>query len=159
MKIKTGIGFDAHKFSPDRDLILGGVKIDYDYGLLGHSDADVLIHAIIDSLAGVTLSSDIGKLFPDNDNKYKNIDSRILLKNIAKMILDNNFEISNIDSVIIAQQPKLSPYINQMVQNISSDLNINLSDISIKATTTEYMGFTGRKEGIAAVAVATVIKK
>ncbi len=156
-KIKTGIGFDVHAFKKDRKLILGGVEIKYEFGLDGHSDADVLIHAIIDSIAGAGLNTDIGRLFPENEKKFKNISSRILLKKTADLLIEQQITISNIDSVIIAQQPKLFPYIDDMRKNIATDLSMDLSDISIKATTTEYLGFTGRKEGIAAIAVSTLV--
>ncbi len=156
VKIKTGIGFDVHAFKKGRKLILGGVEIDFEYGLDGHSDADVLIHAVIDSLSGVGLHKDIGRIFPDTDKAYKNISSRILLKKTFELLSEKKIKISNIDAVIIAQQPKLSPFIEEMRGNISGDLNIDKDDISIKATTTEYLGFTGRKEGIAALAVSTL---
>ena len=159
MKIKSGIGFDAHKFSNDRKLILGGVEIEYNLGLAGHSDADVLIHAIIDSLAGAGLSLDIGRIFPDTDEKYKDIDSRILLREVKNRLDDKNICISNVDAVIVAQAPKLKNYIEKMRKNIADDLNTDIEDISIKATTTEYMGFTGRKEGIAAIAVSLIMIK
>ena len=156
-KIKTGIGFDAHALKKDKKLILGGIEIDYDYGLDGHSDADVLIHSIIDSLAGAGLNTDIGRMFPDSDNSYKNISSRILLKKTFEMLTENNVRISNIDAVIIAQQPKLSSFIDNMRKNIAQDLQMDIGDVSVKATTTEYLGFTGRKEGIAAISVCTLI--
>jgi 2-C-methyl-D-erythritol 2,4-cyclodiphosphate synthase len=155
-KIKTGIGFDVHAFKKHRKLILGGVEIDFELGLDGHSDADVLIHSVIDALSGVCLNTDIGKVFPDSDMKYKGVSSRILLRNIYQLISSKNIEISNIDSVIIAQQPKLSPYIDSMRKNVAEDLKMDKADISIKATTTEYLGFTGRKEGIAAISVCLV---
>jgi 2-C-methyl-D-erythritol 2,4-cyclodiphosphate synthase len=158
MKIKTGIGFDAHSFSEGRDLIIGGVKIPYDKGLLGHSDADVLAHAIADSIAGVALHKDIGALFPDTDSAYKNADSIKLLAQVAKLAKDAHWEISSIDAVIIAQAPKMLPYISTMCANIANAVGIPLDDISLKATTTEHLGFTGRKEGIAAMAVVTIIK-
>lgn len=158
MKIKTGIGVDAHQFTSERKLILGGVEIDYEFGLAGHSDADVLIHAIIDCIAGAGLSTDIGRIFPDTDSNYKNIDSRILLREVQSRIKQKKITISNVDAVIIAQQPKLSPHIDNMIKNISDDLQLPLDDISIKATTTEHMGFTGRKEGIVAMAICTLIQ-
>jgi len=157
MKIKVGIGFDVHDFVPDRPLIIGGIEIPYHMGLNGHSDADVLIHAIIDSIIGITLSKDIGNIFPDTDMKYKDIDSKKLLKEVYNMITAAGYKISNIDSTIIAQAPKLTEYIQPMKQILSSILNIDITDISIKATTTEHLGFIGRKEGIAAVAVSLII--
>ncbi len=159
MKIKTGIGFDAHRFAENRKLVLGGIEIPYHLGLLGHSDADVLIHAIIDSIVGPALGKDIGNLFPDNDMKYKDIDSKILLKDAVSLVLSAGYEISNIDATIIAEKPKLKSFIPQMREKLASVININTEDITIKATTTEKMGFTGREEGIAAIAVSTLIKK
>ncbi|BAI81108.1 2-C-methyl-D-erythritol 2,4-cyclodiphosphate synthase [Deferribacter desulfuricans SSM1] len=158
IKIKTGIGFDVHQFVKDRDLYLGGVKIPYEFGLKGHSDADVLIHAIIDAIVSPTLATDIGKLFPDTSEEFKNIDSKILLKKAVQMVVEKGFDINNIDSVIIAQEPKISPYIYKMREVLSDIIGIPIENITIKGTTTEYLGFTGRKEGIAAVAVATMIK-
>ncbi|MGA1863144.1 2-C-methyl-D-erythritol 2,4-cyclodiphosphate synthase [Deferribacter thermophilus] len=157
IRVKTGIGFDVHAFEKGADLFLGGVKIPYKYGLKGHSDADVLIHAIIDAIVSPALATDIGKLFPDSDDSYKGIDSKILLKKSVEMVRDKGFEICNIDTVIIAQEPKISPYIFDMREILSEVLNISIEDITIKGTTTEYLGFTGRKEGIAAVAIATLI--
>ncbi|MEF3254396.1 MAG: 2-C-methyl-D-erythritol 2,4-cyclodiphosphate synthase [Deferribacterales bacterium] len=159
MKIKTGIGFDAHRFVKDRKLVLGGIEIPYAYGLLGHSDADVLIHAIIDSLVGPALGKDIGQLYPDSDNKYKDIDSTVLLRDSVKLVKDCGFIISNIDAEIIAEKPKLKNFIPEMRKRISDIIGIDYCDITIKATTTEKMGFTGREEGIAAIAVSTIIKK
>lgn len=159
MKIKTGIGFDAHRFVKDRKLVLGGIEIPYDYGLLGHSDADVLIHAIIDSLVGPALGKDIGQLYPDSDNKYKDIDSTVLLRDSVKLVKDCGFIISNIDAEIIAEKPKLKNFIPEMRKRVSDIIGIDYDDITIKATTTEKMGFTGREEGIAAIAVSTIIKK
>ncbi|PLX67801.1 MAG: 2-C-methyl-D-erythritol 2,4-cyclodiphosphate synthase [Denitrovibrio sp.] len=158
MKIKTGIGFDAHRFKADREFFIGGVKIESPIGLDGHSDADVLIHAIIDALAGPTLAKDIGNIFPDTDQAYKNIDSKLLLAETIKLIGNSGFEISSIDAEIIAQRPKMAPYIEPMRITLSKILDIPLEDITIKATTTEKMGFAGRGEGIAALAIATVIK-
>ncbi len=162
MKVKTGIGFDAHRFKGGRELYIGGIKIESDIGLDGHSDADVLIHAIIDALAGPTLGGkDIGNIFPpDTDQAYKNIDSKVLLRDALKLIEETGFEISSIDAEIIAQRPKMSPHIDKMRTTLSDILHIPpYEDITIKATTTEKMGFTGgRGEGIAALAVATVIK-
>lgn len=157
MKIKVGIGFDVHDFVPDRPLIIGGINIPYPMGLNGHSDADVLIHAIIDSIIGITLSEDIGTIFPDTDLRYKNIDSKILLKEVYNMITTKGYKISNIDSTIIAQSPKLADYIPDMKQILSSILELDITDIGIKATTTEHLGFVGRKEGIAAVAVSLIL--
>lgn len=159
MKIKTGIGFDAHRFAENRKLVLGGIEIPYHLGLLGHSDADVLIHAIIDCIVGPALGKDIGNLFPDNDMKYKDIDSKILLKDAVSLVLSAGYEISNIDATIIAEKPKLKNFIPKMRETLASIINLEIEDITIKATTTEKMGFTGREEGIAAIAVSTLIKK
>lgn len=158
MKIKTGIGFDAHRFKAGRELFIGGVRVESELGLDGHSDADVLIHAVIDSLAGPALGRDIGNLFPDTSDDYKNIDSKILLKKTAELVAGAGFSISSIDTEIIAQQPKMAPYIRQMREVMSGILNIPFEDMTIKATTTEKMGFTGRGEGIAALAIATITR-
>lgn len=151
--MKIGIGYDVHALVNDRPLIIGGVIISYEKGLEGHSDADVLIHAIMDSIIGAMGKGDIGVLFPDTDNKYKNIDSRILLRNVYEIMEENNFKIINIDAIIIAQKPKMSMYIEEMKKNIASDLNTDVNNINIKATTTEHLGFEGRGEGIAAQSV------
>lgn len=155
---KIGEGYDVHRFSDNRDLILGGEKIDYEKGLLGHSDADVLIHSIIDSLLGAMALGDIGKFFPDTDEKYKNINSMLLLKEVKKILDGNNeyekkYKILNIDATVICEKPKLRNYIDKMRNNIKDVLNINIDQINIKATTEEGLGFTGRKEGIAARAI------
>ncbi|MBA5851415.1 2-C-methyl-D-erythritol 2,4-cyclodiphosphate synthase [Clostridium sp. cel8] len=156
--MRIGIGYDVHKLVENRPLILGGVKINYEKGLLGHSDADVLIHAIMDSMLGALSLGDIGKLFPDSCEKYKNISSIKLLQHVNNLILEHSYTIGNIDSIIIAQEPKLSPYINQMRETISNTLNININSISIKATTEEGLGFTGAKQGIAAQSVCLLNK-
>jgi 2-C-methyl-D-erythritol 2,4-cyclodiphosphate synthase len=159
MKIKMGIGFDAHRFGENRKLVLGGIEIPYEKGLLGHSDADVLVHAIIDALVGPTLGKDIGGLFPDTDEAFKDIDSCILLEQALQMIKDQGYIISNIDAEVIAEKPKLKNFIPHMCQKLAGILHLDVEDITIKATTTEKMGFTGREEGIASLAVATLIKK
>ncbi|MDR2104363.1 MAG: 2-C-methyl-D-erythritol 2,4-cyclodiphosphate synthase [Deferribacteraceae bacterium] len=156
---KIGLGFDAHPFTEGRKLIIGGVCIDYEFGLLGHSDADVLIHAVIDAIAGICLNKDKGVLFPDSDPAYKGANSIDLLRKTAFLVDKAGYKVCNIDSTIIAQIPKFTPYIHLMRENIAKALNIETADVSVKATTTEYLGFTGRKEGIAAVANALVIKK
>ncbi len=158
MKIKVGIGFDVHDFIENRPLIIGGVTIPYHLGLNGHSDADVLIHSIIDSIVGVTLCKDIGSIFPDNDQQYKNIDSKILLEKSYSLLTEAGYTISNIDSTIIAQLPKLSPYIYEMREGIAKILQLDIDDVTIKATTTEHLGFVGRKEGIASISVALLTK-
>ncbi len=148
--MRIGIGYDVHRLVKERKLILGGVEVPYEYGLNGHSDADVLVHAIMDSMLGALCLGDIGKHFPDTDDKYKGISSIILLKCVAKLIKENRYKIGNIDSTIIAQKPKLLPYIQQMRQNIADALEIDISQINVKATTEEHLGFTGRLEGISA---------
>ena len=151
--MRIGIGYDAHRLEKNRRLILGGVALESELGLLGHSDADVLIHAIMDALLGAAGMGDIGKHFPDYDDRYKDISSRELLFEVGNLIREEGFEVENIDSVIVAQKPRLSPYIEDMKQNIAKDLDIDISQISIKATTEESMGFTGREEGMSAHAV------
>lgn len=158
MKIRTGIGFDVHQFGPDRELWLGGVKIPYELGLVGHSDADVLIHAICDALLGAAHLKDIGYHFPDTDDAYKNIDSKILLKKCAGLLAEKGYTISNVDSIICAQAPKMKPYIDQMQATLAGVLGIPEEDVTVKATTTEHLGFVGRKEGIAAYANVLIYK-
>lgn len=154
--MRTGIGYDVHKLVIGRKLILGGVTIPYEKGLLGHSDADVLIHAIADSLLGAAALGDIGIHFPDTSDEYKGINSMIILKKVNDMLTDKGYEISNIDSIIVAQKPKCMPYIMQMRENISNCLGLNISQINIKATTTETLGFEGRGEGISAYSSALI---
>ena len=161
---RIGEGYDVHKFCDGRDLILGGEKIPYEKGLLGHSDADVLLHAIMDSLLGACALGDIGKFFPDIDEKYKNISSLKLLEEVKNILSGNNeyntnYEIINIDSTIICQEPKLRIYIDKMRSNIANILNIDIERVSVKATTEEGLGFTGRKEGIAVKAISLVEKR
>ena len=158
MKIRVGFGYDVHKIVAGRVLWLGGVRIDHPYGLLGHSDADVLIHAICDALLGAANLRDIGYHFPDKDEKYKGIDSKILLAETMSLLRDNGYEIGNIDATLAAEQPKLSPYINDMKKCLAAVMQTDADNISIKATTTEQLGFTGRKEGMAAYAVVLVEK-
>tara|TARA_B110000259_G_C13704031_1_gene277629 strand:+ start:51 stop:527 length:477 start_codon:yes stop_codon:yes gene_type:complete len=153
---RIGQGLDVHKFVSGRPLIIGGVKIDYEYGLEGHSDADVLIHAIIDSLLGAAGLGDIGQHFPDTDEVFKDINSRKLLRTVVENLESNNYAIGNIDATIICETPKMQPYINQMTTNISDDCKCGLNDINIKATTTESLGFIGRSEGIAAQAICLI---
>jgi 2-C-methyl-D-erythritol 2,4-cyclodiphosphate synthase len=157
--MRIGFGFDVHKLVTNRDLFIGGVKIEYEFGLEGHSDADVLIHAVCDSLLGAVGLRDIGYHFPDTDPQYRNIDSKVLLKKTVELIRQQGYSICNIDSTICAETPKLNPYIDEMKEVLSKILNISVKDISIKATTTETLGFTGRKEGIAAYAVTLVNNK
>ena len=150
---RVGHGFDVHQLVLGRELIIGGVKIEYERGLLGHSDADVLLHAIADALLGAAGMGDIGKHFPDSDARYKGVDSRELLRHVATKIGAAGFTVGNVDATIIAQTPKMAPHIAQMVSNIAADLGIDTSQVNVKATTTEKLGFTGRGEGIAAEAV------
>ena len=151
--MRIGIGYDVHKLVDDRKLFIGGIEIPYEKGLLGHSDADVLIHAIMDSILGAIALRDIGYHFPDTDNEYKDIDSKILLKRVYEIMKGKNYKIGNIDSVIACQKPKLAPYIDDMKKVIAEILNTDVENISIKATTTEKLGFIGRGEGISSEAV------
>lgn len=155
--MRVGQGFDVHQLVAGRKLIIGGVDIPHEKGLLGHSDADVLLHAICDALLGAAALGDIGRHFSDSDAKYQNIDSRVLLREVARMVSNEGFHIGNIDATIIAQAPKMAPHVPQMVQNIASDLNIAMNAVNVKATTTENLGYTGRSEGIAAQAVALLL--
>lgn len=156
--MKIGIGYDVHKLVVGRNLIMGGVMIPYEKGLLGHSDADVLIHAIMDAIIGALGLGDIGKHFPDTDQRYKDVDSMFLLEQVSKLMTDQGFKIGNLDGVIIAQKPKMAPYIESMKKNISQVLNTSVEDVNIKATTEEGLGFTGREEGIASQAVVLLDK-
>ena len=156
---RIGQGYDVHRLKEGRRLIIGGVEIEYEKGLDGHSDADVLIHAVMDALLGAAALGDIGKLFPDTSEEFKDISSLILLKRVGQAIEEAGFEISNIDAVIIAQAPKMSPHTEAMRKNIADCLNIDISQVNIKATTEEHLGFTGRGEGIAAQAAALIIKR
>jgi len=151
---RIGNGFDAHKFTRGKNIVLGGVTIPYNKKFLAHSDGDVVIHALCDSLLGAMGMGDIGHHFPDNKEEYKNIDSRILLKHVIKLMHERKFKIENVDITIIAQEPRMSPHIDDMQLNLSSDMDAGLSCVNIKATTTEEMGFTGRGEGVAVMAVA-----
>ncbi len=155
--MRIGQGFDAHKFCQGDSIIIGGVKIEHHMALEAHSDGDVLLHAICDAILGALALGDIGKHFPDNSVEFKNIDSRILLKKVVALINDQGWKIGNLDSTIVAQVPKMSPYIEEMRQNIAADCGESVDIISVKATTTEQMGFTGRKEGIASFAIVVLI--
>ena len=159
MIIRTGIGYDVHRLVEGRKLILGGVDVPFEMGLLGHSDADVLLHAIADALLGAAGLGDIGFHFPDTDQTYKGISSRKLLALVAKKIRDNNFSISNVDSVIVAQRPKLASFIPAMRENIASDLGVDIGSVNVKATTTEGLGPEGSGEGISSQAVCTLFKE
>lgn len=154
--IRIGHGYDVHRFAENRDLILGGVKIDYQLGLLGHSDADVLLHAVSDALLGAAASGDIGTHFPDSDEKYKGIDSMILLSHVVDLLKEKGYRVVNIDSTVIAQQPKIGRFTQQMAENIAKVCNIDASCVNVKATTEEKLGFTGRLEGISAHAVCLI---
>ncbi|MBR4795992.1 MAG: 2-C-methyl-D-erythritol 2,4-cyclodiphosphate synthase [Lachnospiraceae bacterium] len=151
--MRIGSGYDVHKLVSGRDLILGGVKIEHELGLLGHSDADVLTHAIMDALLGAAASYDIGYHFPDTDEKYRGANSLELLSRVKEIIGEKGYKVGNIDATVIAEKPKLRPYIDEMRKNIADTLKIDIDQVSIKATTEERLGFTGREEGIAANAV------
>ncbi len=154
--MRIGHGYDVHKLVEGRKLIVGGVEIPHTLGLLGHSDADVLLHAIMDSLLGAAALGDIGGLFPDNDPKYEGADSLVLLKEVRTAIGEKGYKISNIDATIIAQKPKMKPYIQQMRENIANVCGIDIDCVNVKATTEERLGFTGREEGISAHAVSLI---
>ena len=156
MNMRIGTGYDVHKLAEGRKLIIGGVDIPYEKGLLGHSDADVLIHAIMDALLGAAALGDIGLHFPDSDKEYEGISSVELLKKVRRLLLEKGYAISNVDSTIIAQAPKLRPYIDDMRKNIANALLLPIDDVSVKATTEEGLGFTGQGEGIAAQAVCLI---
>lgn len=154
--MRIGHGYDVHKFANDRRLILGGVDIPHSKGLLGHSDADVLLHAICDAILGAAALGDIGKHFPDSDPQYKNIDSTKLLSHVASLIMKNGYKIVNIDATVLAQEPKLAPHIQKMRENIAGCIGTDVCAVSVKATTEEGLGFTGQKLGIAAHAVCLI---
>ena len=157
--MRIGLGYDVHKLVENRPLIIGGVNIPHEKGLLGHSDADVLIHAIMDGMLGALALGDIGKHFPDTDEKYKGADSMKLLKCVNDLINEKGYEINNIDSIIIAQSPKMAPHIEQMRKNIAQVLNTDIDNVSVKATTEEGLGFTGTKQGISAKSICLLNKK
>lgn len=159
MKIRIGQGYDVHQLAEGLPFVLGGVHIEHSHGLVAHSDGDVLLHSICDAILGAAAMRDIGYHFPDNSNEFKNIDSRILLRKTKELILANGWEIGNIDATICLQKPKLLPHIPQMCKNIADDLQIDISDVSVKATTTEKLGFVGREEGVAVFAVALIQKQ
>ena len=154
---RIGHGFDVHAFAPERQLVIGGVTIPYELGLAGHSDADVLLHAICDALLGAAGLGDIGRHFPDTDARYRGIDSRRLLCEVGNLIAAQGYQLGNLDSTIIAQAPKMAPHIATMQANIAADLGVAVSTVNVKATTTEKLGFTGRGEGIAAEAVCILL--
>ena len=156
---RIGHGYDVHRLVRERRLIIGGVDIEYAYGLLGHSDADVLLHAVMDALIGAMALGDIGKHFPDTDEKYKGISSIALLSCVYELLVKNGYSVINIDATVVLEKPKLLPYIEQMRSNIAFALNVDVSKINVKATTEEHLGFTGREEGISAHAIALIEKK
>jgi len=157
MNMRIGQGYDVHQLAEGRKLVIGGGDISYEKGLLGHSDADVLLHAISDALLGAAALGDIGRHFADSDAKFKNIDSRILLRESLHLVREQGFRVGNVDATIIAQAPRMAPHIFQMVENIASDLRVEKSAVNVKATTTEMLGFAGRGEGIAAQAVVLLL--
>lgn len=159
MNIRVGTGYDVHKLVEGRDLILGGVTIPHTTGLLGHSDADVLLHAIMDALLGAAAMGDIGKHFPDTDPQYKGISSIKLLEHVGNLLKTHGYQVGNIDATIIAQKPKLRPYIEQMEANIAQTLNLALDQVNVKATTEEGLGFTGSLEGISTQAICCLLKQ
>lgn len=158
MTIRTGIGYDVHQLRDGLPLWLGGVQVPHTKGLLGHSDADVLIHAICDALLGAAALGDIGKHFPDSDPAYKGIDSKILLANVCKLLKDNGYRIGNIDSILCMQKPKVAPFIPAMRETLAATMGIAIDKVSVKATTTEHLGFEGREEGISAIANVLITK-
>ena len=159
MTIRTGIGYDVHQLREGLPLWLGGIQIPHTKGLLGHSDADVLIHAICDALLGAAALGDIGQHFPDSDPAYKGIDSKVLLANVCRLLKEKGFSISNVDSILCMQKPKVASYIPLMRQTLAETMNIDIDSVSVKATTTEHLGFEGREEGISAIANVLVIKE
>jgi 2-C-methyl-D-erythritol 2,4-cyclodiphosphate synthase len=158
-EFRTGIGFDVHAFAENRKLIIGGVNIPYEKGLLGHSDADVLLHAISDALLGAAALGDIGQHFPDTNEKYNNADSLILLQKVYELVKQKGYVLGNVDAVVVMQIPKLSPFIKKIRENIAGSLETDIEQISIKATTTEKLGFTGREEGVSAIANVLIYKQ
>jgi 2-C-methyl-D-erythritol 2,4-cyclodiphosphate synthase len=154
--IRVGQGYDVHRFKDGGDVILGGVKIDYEQGLEAHSDGDVVLHALCDALLGAAALGDIGKHFPDTDPEFKGADSRVLLRHVYRIVQDKGYQLVNADMTIIAQAPKMAPYIAEMCRNIADDLNVDTDCINVKATTTEKLGFEGRKEGIAVQAIVLI---
>jgi len=159
MSFRVGQGFDSHALAAGRKLVLGGVEIPHAKGLAGHSDADALIHALCDALLGAAALGDIGRHFPDSDPKYKNADSRVLLREVARKVREAGYDIANVDATVIAEAPKLAPYIPAMVANLASDLGLGAREVSVKAKTAEKLGALGRGEGIAAQAVALLVPK
>ena len=159
MSIRIGHGYDVHKFGGTGPIVIAGVKIEHDMGLIAHSDGDVVLHALCDALLGALALGDIGKHFPDTDPTLAGVDSRELLRHVYKLITDKQYQLGNLDLTIVAQAPKMAPHIELMRENIAEDLNANISQINVKATTTERLGFAGRKEGIAAYAVVLLTQQ
>jgi 2-C-methyl-D-erythritol 2,4-cyclodiphosphate synthase len=159
LNFRTGFGFDVHAFAEGRKLIIGGIDIPFDKGLEGHSDADVLLHAVCDAMLGALALGDIGLHFPNTDDRWKNVDSGLLLKHVNELIYSKGFELGNLDCVLAMEKPKISPYVNQIRERISELLNSNIDQISIKATTTEKLGFVGRTEGVVSFATVLLVKK
>ncbi|MEE1032644.1 MAG: 2-C-methyl-D-erythritol 2,4-cyclodiphosphate synthase [Ruminococcus sp.] len=157
--MRVGLGYDVHKLVEGRDLILGGVNIPWELGLLGHSDADVVVHAIMDALLGAAALRDIGRHFPDTDPQYKGISSILLLQKVGELLEEKGYEIVNIDATIIAQKPKLLPYIDTMIENVANTLHLSVDQVNIKATTEEGLGFTGTLQGISSQAICAISKK
>ena len=155
---RIGQGYDVHRLCEGRPLVLGGVTVPFEKGLLGHSDADVLLHALMDALLGAAALGDIGHLFPDTDKRYQGADSRELLRTVAALLAQEGYRVGNVDVTVVAQRPKIGPYVPQMRENIASDLGVDLGTVSVKATTEERLGFTGSGEGMAAYAVALLVK-
>ena len=155
--MRVGHGFDAHRFSQGDHVVIGGVRIPFDRGMEAHSDGDVLIHALCDALLGAAALGDIGRQFPDSDAVYKDIDSRILLRRVIALLADRGFSVGNADATVIAQQPRMSDHIETMCKNLAQDMQVNTSQVNVKATTTEKMGYTGREEGISAHAVVMLL--
>lgn len=158
MDFRVGIGYDSHRFAPERPLVIGGIRIPFEQGLKAHSDGDVLIHAICDALLGAAALKDIGTHFPDNDARFKNADSAVLLSGVVTLLSERDWRVNNLDCVIVAEQPKMKPYIDRITERLATLLQTDPANISVKAKTNEQMGFTGAGEGIAAVAVTTIIK-
>jgi 2-C-methyl-D-erythritol 2,4-cyclodiphosphate synthase len=159
MSIRIGHGYDVHKFGGDGPIVIAGVKIDHNIGLIAHSDGDVVLHALCDAMLGALALGDIGKHFPDTDPTLAGVDSRELLRHVYKLIRDREYQLGNLDLTIVAQAPKMAPHIKSMCENIAQDLGVDINQINVKATTTEKLGFAGRKEGIAAYAVVLLIQQ
>ena len=158
MKFRVGLGYDSHRFALDRPLVIGGIRIPFDKGLAAHSDGDVLIHAICDALLGAAALKDIGTHFPDNDNQFQNVDSKILLGKVVNLIQEKGWSVNNLDCTLILEEPKMKPHVDKMVETLAPILHIDIDQLSIKAKTNEKMGFTGQKEGVAAVAIVSIVK-